>query len=324
VPPVVALQLQTTIRIVQQPHRKIIISQFQSHLLGGVAALASAFLWAVAAILFRRIGDTVSAMGINLAKGIVALVCLGILIIPTNFSHISSDSMTALALSGLIGICFGDTLYFLTLVRLGTKKTLLLGALIPVTTALLAVMFLGERVALIAWLGILMTITGVTFVLWQRVPENDNHETKQSGIFYGLLFVIANALGIIAAKVGVSDVPALEATFIRQVFAIAGLTFWGLMLRDLMGWVKPLKNPQLMKTLLLAAVIGAFLGTWLSIVALKYTHAAVAATLNSTSPLFILPLAVLMLKERISSREILGAFIAVSGVGLYFSTLYVG
>ena len=79
-----------------------------------------------------------------------------------------------------------------------------------------------------------------------------------------------------------------------------------------------------MKTLLIAAVIGAFLGTWLSIIALKYTHAAVAATLNSTSPLFILPLAVLMLKERISSREILGALIAVSGVGIYFGSLSMG
>ena len=263
-------------------------------------------------------------MGINIAKGIVALICLGVLLIPTDFPQISSDSMTALALSGLIGICFGDTLYFLTLVRLGAKKTLLLGALIPVTTALLAVIFLGERVALIAWLGMLMTIAGVTFVLWQRALENENHETRQSGIFYGLLFVIANALGIIAAKVGVSDVPALEATFIRQVFAIAGLTFWGLMVRDLLGWVKPLKNPELLKTLIIAAVIGAFLGTWLSIVALKYTHAAVAATLNSTSPLFILPLAVFMLKERISSRELLGALIAVSGVGIYFSSLSMG
>jgi drug/metabolite transporter (DMT)-like permease len=293
-------------------------------LFGGFAALSSAFLWALAAILFRRIGDSVPAMGINLAKGVVALICLGILLIPPDFSQISSDSMTALALSGLIGICFGDTLYFLTLVRLGTKKTLLLGSLIPVTTALLAVSFLGERIALTAWLGILMTISGVTYVLWQRAPENENVEIRRSGIFYGLLFVATNALGIIAAKIGVTDVPALEATFIRQIFAIAGLTFWGLMVRDLLGWVKPLKNTQLMKTLLIGAVIGAFLGTWLSIVALKYTHAAVAATLNSTSPLFILPLAAFMLKERTSPHEILGALIAVSGVGIYFSTLNVG
>lgn len=300
------------------------INQFQSHLLGGFAALASAFLWAFAAILFRRIGDSVSAMGINLAKGIVALVCLGALLIPTDFSEISPDSMTALALSGLIGICFGDTLYFLTLVRLGTKKTLLLGALIPVTTALLAVLFLGERIALSAWIGISMTIAGVTYVLWQRAPENENLETRRSGLFYGLLFVAANALGIIAAKVGVSNVPALEATFIRQIFAIAGLTFWGLMVRDLLGWVAPLKNTQLLKALVIAAVIGAFLGTWLSIVALKYTHVAVAATLNSTSPLFILPLAVFMLKERINSREVLGALVAVSGIAVYFSSLGMG
>lgn len=301
------------------------ISQIQSHLLGGFAALTSAFLWALAAILFRRIGDSVSAMGINLAKGIVALICLGAFLLPTvipaGFPEIRADSITALALSGLIGICFGDTLYFLTLVRLGARKTLLLGALIPVTTAVLAVLFLSEGVTLIAWLGILTTISGVTYVLWQRVPENENRETKRSGLFYGLLFVAANALGIIATKVGVSDVPALEATFIRQIFAITGLTFWGLMVRDLLGWVAPLKNIRLMKTLLIAAVIGAFLGTWLSIVALKYTHAAVAATLNSTSPLFILPLAAFMLKERISSREVLGALIAVSGVGLYFSSL---
>ncbi|WP_455198462.1 DMT family transporter [Kaarinaea lacus] len=293
----------------------------QSHLLGGFAALASAFLWALAAILFRRIGDSVSAMGINLAKGIVSIICMGLLLIPGGIFEISNDSLTALAISGLVGIVFGDTLYFLTLVRLGARKTLLIGSLIPVTTALIAVTFLNEQITLGAWLGILITISGVTYVLWQRTTETDNTEIKRSGLFYGLLFVAINALGIIAAKVGVTDVPALEATFIRQAFAIAGLTFWGLMIRDLLGWVKPFKNTQLLKTLLIAAVIGAFLGTWLSIVALKYTHAAVAATLNSTSPLFILPLVIVMLKERITIREVAGALVAVCGIAVYFGSL---
>jgi drug/metabolite transporter (DMT)-like permease len=279
-------------------------------------------LWAVAAILFRRVGDHVSAMGINLGKGMVALICLGILLLfAGDFSTIGDESLTALALSGLIGICFGDTLYFLTLVRLGPRRTLLLGAMIPVTTALIAVAFLHERVTGMAWLGVLCTIAGVTYVLWQRAPEGGNQQVRQAGLFYGILFVLANALGIIAAKVGVSDVPAMEATFIRQIFAIAGLTFWGLMVRDLLGWVAPLKDRRVLKVLVMAAVIGAFLGTWLSIVALKYTHAAVAASLNSTSPLFILPLAAFLLKERVSVREVVGAVVAVVGVGLYFSSL---
>lgn len=289
--------------------------------MGSFAALASAFLWALAAILFRRIGDSVSPMGINMAKGLVSIVCMGFLLIPSGFAEIDNESLVTLAISGLVGICFGDTLYFLTLVRLGARKTLLMGSLIPVTTALIAVAFLDEQISLAAWTGILITISGVTYVLWQRTSGSEDVESKRSGLFYGLLFVSTNAFGIIAAKAGVSGIPALEATFIRQAFAIAGLTFWGLMVRDLMGWVKPFRNPQLLKILLMAAVIGAFLGTWLSIVALKYTYTAVAATLNSTSPLFILPLALIMLKERIAIREMLGAVVAVSGIAVYFGSL---
>jgi drug/metabolite transporter (DMT)-like permease len=47
----------------------------------------------------------------------------------------------------------------------------------------------------------------------------------------------------------------------------------------------------------------------------------VATTLNSTSPLFVLPLAALWMKERITVNAVVGAVIAVSGVALYFLTL---
>jgi len=49
--------------------------------------------------------------------------------------------------------------------------------------------------------------------------------------------------------------------------------------------------------------------------ALQHTYAGIAATLQSTSPLFVLPLAALT-GERISLRAVLGACIAVAGVGL--------
>lgn len=256
------------------------------------------------------------------------MLFMAVLLLPGFYSSLAlvdANSLAALALSGIIGICFGDTLYFLTLMRLGARRTLLLGSLIPVTTAFIAVVFLGEQISALAWFGMSLAIVGVTYVLWQRAPQENtqqqSREKYRSGLFFGLLFVAANALGIIATKVGVADIPALEATFVRQVFAIAGLTFWGLMVRDLLGWVSPLRNGKRLKTLLAASLIGALLGTWLSIVALKYTYAAVAATLNSTSPLFILPLAVFWLKEHVTLREIIGALTAVAGIGLYFSSL---
>jgi drug/metabolite transporter (DMT)-like permease len=53
---------------------------------------------------------------------------------------------------------------------------------------------------------------------------------------------------------------------------------------------------------------------WFSVAAIKYTDVTVAATLTATSPLFVLPLAALMLKERISPRVVAGAVVAVLGV----------
>ncbi|GAH50516.1 unnamed protein product, partial [marine sediment metagenome] len=61
-----------------------------------------------------------------------------------------------------------------------------------------------------------------------------------------------------------------------------------------------------------------FGGFWLSLLALKYIDASIASTLNSTTPLFILPMVAIILKEKVSIQAILGAAIAVGGIALIF------
>lgn len=290
-------------------------------MLGGVAALSSAFCWAVAAVLFQQLGQQISAVALNLFKGIVAIVCIGLVLLPVGIADVSKDAFLLLAASGLVGICLGDTLYFMTINRLGSRLTLLIGSLIPVATALIAITVLGETISLSAGIGLVLTIIGVTYVLWERNVIKAEFTQWRAGLVFGLLFVLANALGIIFTKVGVQDIPALDATFIRTLWAIVGLTFWGLISRSLFSWVKPLHDRRLRNRLLLASIIGAFLGTWLSVAALKYTHTAVAVTLNSTSPLFVLPLAMVILKEHITWRAVSGAFVAIMGIAMYFFSL---
>ena len=291
------------------------------HFLGGLAALASAFCWAVSAVLFQQVGEKISAVAMNLVKGLVAIVCLGLIILPFGFVDISDDAFFLLAMSGLVGICLGDTLYFLTINRLGSRLTLLVGSLIPVATALIAMTALGEHITANAAVGLVLTMVGVGYVLWERTPGHEHNEKWRLGLLFGLLFVLANAFGIIFTKVGVQDVPALDATLVRTAWAVLGLAAWGMVTRSFLSWVEPMKNPQLRNKLLIASVIGAFLGTWLSVIALKYTHAVVAVTLNSTSPLFVLPLAMLFLKEQITWRAVSGAFVAIMGVAVYFFSL---
>ncbi|MBT6490903.1 MAG: EamA family transporter, partial [Deltaproteobacteria bacterium] len=59
------------------------------------------------------------------------------------------------------------------------------------------------------------------------------------------------------------------------------------------------------------------LGLWLQQISLKYTSAAVAQTLLSTSPLFALAIAKVR-GEELSRRAILGTFVAL--VGIYLLT----
>jgi drug/metabolite transporter (DMT)-like permease len=295
-----------------------------SQMLGAIAALGSAFFWALAAILFRRVGDHIPAVGLNYSKGLVAFVCLGALLLVTDTSMVDSHSLLFLSISGLIGICLGDSLYFLTLVRLGPRLTLLLGTLIPVTAGIVAIILLQERIGPLSASGLAFTVLGVAYVLWEKAPD-DEHKSRNrqwlSGILLGLLFVGTEAAGILFTKVGVQEMPSLQATFIRQTVAVMGLTFWGLASNALVGWLQPLQERRIRRRMIVAAIVGAFLGTWLSVLALKSTYTSVAAALNSTSPLFVLPLAAYIMREKISRRAIVGTAASVFGIGLYFFTL---
>lgn len=268
-----------------------------------------------------RLGASVSALGMNVGKGLVALLCLGVVVLPTGVATPDWLSVAVLALSGLLGICVGDTLYFLTLQRLGPRLTVLLTTLVPVVTVVAAVWVLGERVEVLAWLGLALTLFGVAYVLWERSPQRQQPHRFVTGLAWGLAFVLVEAIAIVLTKVGVAEMPALDATLIRQAAALMGLFVWLAMTRSFVSSMAPLTDRRLFMILVVGAVVGTFLGTWLSVVGLKYTYASVAATLNATSPLFILPLVVLVLKETVSLRAVSGAVVAVVGIAIYFVTL---
>lgn len=293
------------------------------HLLGGLAALASAFCWALSAIMFRQLGDAgLSATAMNWWKGLIALLVLSLFLLPDLPVFSFSENYLRLAASGLLGIFIGDTLYFMALVRLGPRVTLLLGMMIPVVTAIASVIVFSDQLPWQAWGGLALTVLGVTWVLWAGAEQGKGDARWRSGLLYGALFVLANAGAIIMTKQGVSDMDAASATWIRTFWAVFALGLFGSFTSRLPGWTRPLRSQALRKRLIIAAIVGALLGTWLSVLALKLTLASVAAALNSTSPIFVLPLVWLIFRERIDFRAIGGAILAVLGIGVYFTSVF--
>jgi len=187
-------------------------------------------------------------------------------------------------------------------------------------TAMLAFVVLGERLTGVGWLGGALVIGGVVWVMRERLPQQSPAEerTGRAGVWLATGAVMCNAVAILLAKKAAATVDPTDATFVRIFAGTVGLVVYGLPRGRVIGWLKPFLKPRLLAVLAVASFIGTFLGIWLAQAALTFTTATVATILKGTTPIFILPLAVLVLKEKVSLRAVLGAAVAVAGVAVLF------
>jgi drug/metabolite transporter (DMT)-like permease len=279
-------------------------------------SLLSACSWALGAILWRRIGEHLPSHGMNLAKTAIGALCLGAVLPFLGFEPIDARSIVFLTLSGILGIAIGDTFFFLSLMHLGPRRASLMGSLSPAAIALAAAALLGERPTPGAWAGIAAATFGVGWVLRERTSAGGDVGGLRPGVRYGLLSVLCTAGAVILAKVGVASVSTVHAAWIRLLAGAAGLALWGASRSELGRWVGPLRKGVLLAKVAGVVLVVAFGGFWLSLVALKHIDAAVAGPLNATAPLFILPMSLVLMKEKLSARAVLGAGIAVGGVAM--------
>ncbi|AFY62305.1 DMT family transporter [Synechococcus sp. PCC 6312] len=321
----------------------------QAFWLGQVAALSSAALWAAASVGYRYLGQTIPALGLNLAKGLVALglILLTVFWLPIFPIHESPRSVGLLLGSGFLGIGLGDTAYFIALKELGARITLLLGTLSPLMTLLLAFWFLGETIPHLTAVGTIITLVGITVVIGERTAPISIESCPSSPVSrLGLLAVmgsnIAQAGGVALARVAFleTEFDPLYAALLRILAGVIFLVALGGFQGKLGDWLQgfwQLKrsfvkgrepsptisgyelNIKACLILVLAALAGTYLGIWLQQISLKFVSAGIAQTLSSTSPLFILLLAP-FLKEPVTLRAGLGATLAVGGIALVFLT----
>lgn len=281
--------------------------------IGIVAALGSAASWAVGSILFKQLGERISPLAMTLAKGGVSLVFLGVTLIFTGYNGVEQQALLLLVLSGFLGITLGDTFFFEALQNLGPHALVLLLMLGEVLTVVLAVVFLGETPTLLAWLGIALVVLGIAVVLSAKL-SGEKQASRWRGIAFGLLSVLCMSISMIVAKKGLESVSTIQATFIRMLSGTTGMLFFGTVTQRLGRWMIPFRDRKLIYSFTLSVCVVTFGGFWLSLVAIKYVDLAIANTLSSTEPLFILPLAAIFLKEKIVFRSVLGTVMTLLGI----------
>ena len=289
-------------------------------LIGILAALGSAATWAVGALLLKPFAERLPAMGLAFAKGVFGLLILGGAILLTDVGPMSGTSFWILTLSGVLGIGVADTLFFKALRELSSHSVVQLMLLGQVATIAMAVVFLGENLSGLEWLGIALVIAGVAVVLGGS-DEGDGLSATWRGVLFGLASVLAMALSVTLAKGALDEVDALTATFLRIAGGVVSLfVFAPLFYLGRGNWLSPLMSDWRLAIRFCAiATFVTFGGFFLSLLAMKLTPLAIANTLLSTEPLFVLLIMALFFGEAPSRRRLTGSLIGVIGVGIISS-----
>ena len=273
---------------------------------------------------FESAGKKVGSMSVNLIRLAMALVFLSIFCWITRGRPFPDDASAHawlwLSVSGIIGFTIGDLCLFRAFVVVGARISMLLMTLVPPFTALLGWVLLGETLKPMDWMGMAFIVGGVAWVVLERRPvgEMKTERPSRSGILLGIAGAAGQSLGFVLSKLGMGSYDPFAATQIRVIAGIVGFSVLFLFI----GWwsrvFSALKNRGAMARISLGAVFGPFLGVSLSLVAVQYTEAGVAATLMALTPVIIIPPAIWINKERVSLRAIIGAFVAVGGAALLF------
>lgn len=287
----------------------------ESKFIGVAAALGSAASWAVGSVLFKQLGDHLSPVAMTLAKGTVASVFLAAVLVAIGAAPIANEPLVMLILSGVLGIAVGDTLFFMALQRLHAHAVVILFTLGQVLTVLLAVLLLGERPSTLEWVGMALVVVGVTAVLWVQLNDEENR-LSLVGVACGLASVLAMSFSVIMCKDALESVGTVQATLVRMVAGTVTMLVFAYGMRQMSGALDALARPKVMGQFLGSVGVITFGGFWLSIVAIANVDASIANTLNSTEPLFVLPLAAFILREKITPAIVGSSLVAVAGIGL--------
>lgn len=290
---------------------------------GELIALLTAFLWSGTSYAFTEASKRIGSLQLNINRMILAVFILFAIISLFGFSiDLSLRQFEFLLVSGFAGLVLGDSFLFKSFQLIGARLGMLLMALVPGFSTLLALLFLGENLSAVNLTGMAITLTGISIVVMDRNEKSQTvFHLNKLGVLYGILGAFGQASGLILAKFAFeeSDVNGFVAAFIRLVFAV-------IIFLPVVILLKRYKNPitlfkkdiTALKAMVTGTILGPVLGISSSLIAITYAKIGIATTLMSTMPVIMLPIARYYYKEILTSRAIIGALVAVIGVAILF------
>jgi drug/metabolite transporter (DMT)-like permease len=302
-----------------------------SHI-GEFAALLTTVFWTITALSFETASKRVGSMHVNLLRLGLAAIFLTIfswfhrgMLLPLDADL---HTLTWLALSGIIGFVIGDYCLFKAFEITGARVAMLMMTLAPIFAALAAWIIIGELMSVKSLVAMAITLGGIALVIFTRTPGTRTGVVKGKGsytmsypvkgIVLGIIAAAGQGVGLVLSKYGMGGYDSFSASQIRVITGFIGFAILFFVLGKYKELPASFRDAKAMKWLVVGSIFGPFLGVSFSLMAVQHTDAGIAQTIMSLVPVLIIAPAVLINKEKVTVREIVGAIIAVCGVAIFF------
>ncbi|HSP88664.1 MAG TPA: DMT family transporter [Ignavibacteriaceae bacterium] len=291
--------------------------------IGELSSLATAFCWAITAYAFTNVTRKIGSLQVNIDRIVLASIFLFLIIFILNINYsLNYSQVSNLIISSILGLVIGDSFLFKSFQLIGARLSVIMMALVPVFSTILAFFFLQEIISLLETVGILITITGIIIVVIEKKQKDGtNFSLNRKGIFYGLIGALGQASGLLFAKFAfqAGELNGFTASFIRLFAASIILLPLALVFRKYKNPYKVYsENVSSIKVMFLGTIFGPVLGITLSLVAIEFTKIGIASTLMATMPIIMLPISKFYFKEELGWKALFGAIIAVAGTAIIF------
>jgi len=289
--------------------------------MGAAAALGSSAMWALTSVLLTSQAARLRPLTMSAIRSLTAsLILIGLLLATSGLVQLREMTViTGLSMigSGVIGQAVGDTLYITALGFLGVTRTFpISNSAYPFLTFVLAVALLGESVTWSLPVGGALIVAGITWIVLEQRRRDADAKVRVE-LLRGVAFAVFAALAWATATVWLrgqqGNLNAIGAASLR--IPAASSAVW-LTIALTGGGQRSMRQitPRSLVIVAMAGLLGTGLGSILFIYSVDEIGAAKTAFLTTSAPVFALPMGVLFLSEKLSSKVLLGTAVTVVGI----------
>lgn len=182
----------------------------------------------------------------------------------------------------------------------------------PIVAAVLAYVFLEERLKASGRTGLAVGLAGIAVVAWPGLAGDDARGYSQ-GIAYVLLAATGVSIGNVAIKRLTGQADPIMAMGFQLLIGAAPLALLSMLTEDIsvLTWSK-----EFVLVLVSLAVLGSSLAFWLWFVALERVELSRANAFTFLVPIFGLIIGAAFFGERLEAVQIFGVVLVLSGIFL--------